>query len=316
MINIDISNRNNISDTRSAHQKLRRQQVTISVDYRFTPTLKKNKHSGANVMFNSRKGNSFILFDCGKDSTEWFIVTNNKRFDKAQPYTFFCGKNPNLKYRIGKCLFYFLKIQTVIPYRYYTKKFNRIRQLLIEKHAALMTRIKKNVHNNRQTCCFNKFSYHTTTFYLGYYIPCKECRAPCAIVLSRKRFSCLTHIKSIITTPIPPLEVFPLGTDWGPPYDKVTLFPNGHVVLSLSNEDAVNHVTSKRLKVSYDKVLQLSKRPRQILIRHITYENLDHLSEHKQGLYTRRRERFWLHHSRGRYMGSNAPFSRRLRHYY
>ena len=121
------------------HNIYRTQSITISVDYRFTPLPK--RCTGSNSMYSQRKGNTFVLFDCSPDSTTWFIVTNNHRFQNIPSYTFECKKNPNLKFRISKCLTYFFHIQKAVPYRESSRKFFAIRRLLIEKHLALMNRI-------------------------------------------------------------------------------------------------------------------------------------------------------------------------------
>src|SRR2546430_939308 len=60
------------------HRLYRQQSVTISVDYRFIQSAPCN--SGTNAFYSCRKGNTFVLFNTNANTTNWYIVTNNRRF--------------------------------------------------------------------------------------------------------------------------------------------------------------------------------------------------------------------------------------------
>ena len=205
-------------------------------------------------MYSQRKGNTFVLFDCSPDSTTWFIVTNNHRFKNAPSYAFQCKKNPNLKFRISKCLTYFFHIQNAIPHRECSRKFFAIRRLLIEKHLALMNRITSRNKNYRQTKTYNKFSHYFTTFYIGFYIPCKTCGLPCSHVFSRSRYRCHVHGNELILTPKQSKDV------------------SRPVIPTSLDVPVTKTILSKRLNLQYDKTISYFRNARaQLIIDNICY---------------------------------------------
>ncbi len=242
----------NFQPTHTAiHRIYRQQSVTISVDYRNTQSAPCN--SGTNTFYSSRKGNTFVLFNADANTTNWYIVTNNRRFRSAEPYTFQCNRNPNLKYRIGKCLTYFFHIQDSVSFKVQNRVFNSIRRLLLQQHKAIVARLKKESPSNRFTRTFIKFSHHTTTFYLGFHVPCYICAQPSACVMSRTRCYCRTHDHIEISTPMPPPPTS-ISTK-GPCWTSINLKPSGSTIYS-------KRVVSKRLNLTYTKTLFMtSNRP-------------------------------------------------------
>jgi hypothetical protein len=72
----------------------------------------------------------------------------------------------------------------------FSKYFNRIRKLLLEKYYSIKNRLFQTANNNRETKTFIKFSYKSTTWYLGFHVSCENCSTSCAVVMSRYRKFC------------------------------------------------------------------------------------------------------------------------------
>ena len=201
---------NNDSHPIVSNKKLHKYSIAFTPSARTMP----KRAVGHNVLYCTRKQNSFFLLDMIGLSGTWSVYTNHKQLRKASPYTFDSTSHiPNAKCLISKFLSAWFLNQQAIPNRVRHKYFNRIRSLLLDQWTALSRRLQLRNNNNRETKTYIKFSYKHTTFYLGFYIQCQHhsnpCDLPCAFVLSNNRCGCHLHEASLIVTPAPPLAVVP-----------------------------------------------------------------------------------------------------------
>ncbi|EXX71899.1 uncharacterized protein OCT59_002585 [Rhizophagus irregularis] len=182
----------------------------IFIGYTFFRPEKVKRYTGADTIYSTRKGKSYILLHVNslqKEKDMLTIVTNNrhiiKKYDK--PYLINSDRPMmNTKYRISK---YLTSVFCGLPIDIETrnKYFLRIRQLLLDKLVAIENRLKKQ-EKNRQTTTYIKFSHGNRTWYLGFYIPCSFCSNVCAYVMSNNRKVCQNCRSKVIVTPTPPTQ--------------------------------------------------------------------------------------------------------------
>jgi hypothetical protein len=109
-------------------------QATFSMA--FTPVSKRfaTRSVGHNVLYSSRKHNSFFLLDMSGDSGTWNIHTNHTSLRKALPYSFSStSKQPNARCLISKFLSAWFLRQAVIPSGIHNKYFGHLRALLLQQ---------------------------------------------------------------------------------------------------------------------------------------------------------------------------------------
>ena len=106
----------------------------------FTPSARTSalRSVGHNVLYSTRKQNSFFLFDMSGSPDTWNIHTNHKTLRKAQPYEFRSTcRQPNKKFLISSFLSAFFYTQKSLPNRIRHKYFDRIRTLLLQQWDAI-----------------------------------------------------------------------------------------------------------------------------------------------------------------------------------
>ena len=140
---------------------------------------------GHNVLYSTRRNNSFFLFDLSGTPDTWYIHTNHPGLHNASEYTFTStSRQPNDKWLISKFLSAWFLRQESIPNRIRHKYFYRLQSLLLQQWHAIQLRLSSDSLKNCETKTYIKFSYKLTNFYLGFFIPCEQdsviCRVPCA----------------------------------------------------------------------------------------------------------------------------------------
>ena len=161
-----------------------------------------------------------------------------------------------------------------------------------------MNRIKSRNKNNRQTKTYNKFSHYFTTFYLGFYIPCKTCRMPCSHVFSRSRFRCHAHGNELIVTP------------------KQTKIIARLKPISIRNATNVTKtIICSRLNLQYDKTISYYRNSRaQLTIGNVRYLEDSSISLNRKARLHYRRTHLALHLRQRTVNLLNLRIRRRIRH--
>ena len=181
--------------------------ITCSISFFKDPTFKPNRCNGSNRLYVANKKNSYFLVDMAPCERDYIVHSNSKMLNLTNVHSFRSASlRPNTRYVISHFLTLFFKTQQTVPNRVRNRTFNRLRILLINQWNALQARLKKDNQSNRSTKSFIRFSYKTTTYYLGFYMPCSRCQLPAAQVLSRQRSKCHIHDKFNVTTPQLPLQ--------------------------------------------------------------------------------------------------------------
>jgi hypothetical protein len=154
--------------------------------------------SGANILYLTRKGNSFILLDMkllDNKATDLKIVTNNARISRFydKPFMVLTDRlSANMKFRITKFLTATFAVLPV-PIKVRNKYYCRIRDLLVTQYKSIINRQKSLISNNRETHTYIKFLYKHLTWYLCFWVLCYKCSNPCAVVLSCNCKGCVQH---------------------------------------------------------------------------------------------------------------------------
>ncbi|EXX51389.1 hypothetical protein GLOIN_2v1880210 [Rhizophagus irregularis DAOM 181602=DAOM 197198] len=180
------------------------------IGYTFFCPEKVKWYTGADTIYSTRKGKSYILLHVDslqKEKDMLTIVTNNRHIIKKynKPYLINSDRPMmNTKYRILK---YLTSVFCGLPIDIETrnKYFLRICQLLLDKLVIIENKLKKQ-EKNRQTTTYIKFSHGRRTWYLGFYIPCSFCSNVCAYIMLRNRKVCQNCRSKVIVTPTPPLQ--------------------------------------------------------------------------------------------------------------
>ncbi|GBC44203.2 hypothetical protein GLOIN_2v1839549 [Rhizophagus irregularis DAOM 181602=DAOM 197198] len=223
----------------------------IFIGYTFFHPEKVKQYTGADTIYSTRKGKSYILLHVDslqKEKDMLMIITNNRHIIKKYDMPYLINSDRpmmNTKYRILK---YLTSVFCGLPIDIKTrnKYFLRIRQLLLDKLVVIENRLKKQ-EKNRQTTTYIKFSHSRRTWYLGFYIPCSFCSNVCAYVMLRNRKVCQNCRSKVIVTPAPPPQ---------------------NVFKDFSK---VKQVISKRVGMSYTKKVLMDGRARKYAV---TYSNL------------------------------------------
>jgi DNA-directed RNA polymerase subunit RPC12/RpoP len=224
----------------------------ILIGYTFFRPEKVKRYTGADTLYSTRKGKSYILLHVDslqKEKDMLTIVTNNRHIIKKYDKPFKTNSDRaimNTKYRISK---YLTSVFCGLPIDIETrnKYFLRIRQLLLDKLVVIEARLKKQ-EKNRQTTTYIKFSHGRRTWYLGFYIPCSFCSNACAYVMSRNRKVCQNCRSKVIVTPSPPPQN------------------------AFKNFSQVKQVINKRVGVSYTKKVSVNSADGRYVI---AYSNLN-----------------------------------------
>jgi hypothetical protein len=151
------------------------------------------------MLYNTRKGNSYFLFEIGSGSDEdhWIIHTNSNKIRRSEKEKKFLvhstSKKCNDKYKISRCLSHVMKNLYCFPERIKKKYYNRIRTLITTTYKATKDRLEKKMQSERNTKTFIKFSYKHTTVYFGIFWRCDHCENPVAHVFNRNRRGCHAH---------------------------------------------------------------------------------------------------------------------------
>ncbi|PKY51868.1 hypothetical protein RhiirA4_469161 [Rhizophagus irregularis] len=135
----------------------------ILIGYTFFRSEKVKWYTGADTIYSTQKGKSYILLHVDslqKEKDMLTIVTNNRHIIKKYDRPFKINSDRaimNTKYRISKYLTsVFCGLPIDIKAR--NKYFLRIRQLLLDKLLVIENRLKKQ-NKNRQTTTYIKFSH-------------------------------------------------------------------------------------------------------------------------------------------------------------
>ncbi|EXX53731.1 hypothetical protein RirG_241230 [Rhizophagus irregularis DAOM 197198w] len=182
----------------------------IFIGYTFFHPEKVKWYTGADTLYSTRKGKSYILLHVDllqKEKDILTIITNNRHITKKYDKPYLINSDQpmmNTKYRISK---YLTNVFCGLPIdlNARNKYFYRIRQLLLNKLIAIENRLKKQ-EKNRQTTTYIKFSYGKRTWYLGFYILCSFCSNVCAYVMSNNRKVCQNCHSKVIVIPTPPMQ--------------------------------------------------------------------------------------------------------------
>jgi hypothetical protein len=175
---------------------MEKKRLSINVTYIQINQFK--NFSGANTLYLTQKGNSFILLDMKSldtKATDLKIVTNNVQISRFYDKLFMIFINrlsANTKFRITKFLTAAFAVLPV-PIKVRNKYFHRIRDLLVIQYKSIINRQKSLASNNKETHIYTKFSYKHSMWYLGFWVPYYKCSNPCAIVLSCNCKGCVQH---------------------------------------------------------------------------------------------------------------------------
>ncbi|CAB4421712.1 unnamed protein product [Rhizophagus irregularis] len=153
------------------------------IRYSFLQSPPIKRYVGSNTLYNTRKGNTYLLLDTSKKDCI-SVLSNNKRMVDSyatSPYSA-CSECRRLHEKIS-----------VHPASF-------ARKISFEKRMA------KPGGSNRETSTFIKFSYKHTSFYLGFYVPCSFCHSPCAVVMSDNRCACPIHKHDVISLERRPVD--------------------------------------------------------------------------------------------------------------
>jgi hypothetical protein len=124
----------------------------ISIGYTFFRSVNVKRYTGADTLYSTRKGKSYILLHVDsllKEKDMLTIITNNRQIIKKYDKPFKVNSDRaimNTKYRISK---YLISIFCGLPITLETrnKYYLRIRQLLLDKLVVIETRLKKQNKN-------------------------------------------------------------------------------------------------------------------------------------------------------------------------
>src|SRR6202044_3303591 len=145
---------------------------SMDIEYTCWRSTDDSDFRGKNNLYNTRKGNSYVLLDissfseqCPGQKKTIKIVTNSEEILRKNGNIFRATSdkdNPNEKFIISK---YLTSVLLSLPINRSTRNkfYNRIRTLLLDKLVAIRNRKSSTLSNNRETSTFIRFSYRCST---------------------------------------------------------------------------------------------------------------------------------------------------------